>query len=196
MGFLNKSSTDVLGAAQAKMEEIKILIKPDMTAEDKGKVAGLTEEVKAMKTEALQLSEIEKLATEIKTEQVERPAPGQSGPSGFKTLGDFAQAIWRKRFDGLPDPRLGRPFIDPNEPDTPTNAKGWVESKTKGQKDLVENIGASGGFLVPIEQRTELLQVPGPEMVVRPRATVVPMTRRQIQWPTLDQTNTTAGRPA
>ena len=86
------------------------------------------------------------------------------------------------------DPRLV-PWRDKDEPNVRQDVQGWAES---GQKDLLENVGATGGFLVPIEQRTDLLQIPAPELVIRPRATRVPMRRRQIQWPTLDQTNTTA----
>ncbi len=68
---------------------------------------------------------------------------------------------------------------------------GWAEEN----KDLLEAIGASGGFVVPVEQGTNVFSVPGPVQAVRPRATRVPMRRRQIQWPVLDQTGTTSGRP-
>jgi HK97 family phage major capsid protein len=59
---------------------------------------------------------------------------------------------------------------------------------------LVENIGASGGFLVPPEFREELLAVAYEKNPIRQRATIIPMRRRQISVPTLDQTGTTAGQ--
>jgi len=58
------------------------------------------------------------------------------------------------------------------------------------KKALAEALGASGGFLVPIAYRAELFQKAYEASIVRPRATVIPMTTRQIQMPSLDQTIT------
>jgi len=59
-------------------------------------------------------------------------------------------------------------------------------------KLLQEAVGASGGFLVPIAYRPELFQKAYEASIVRPRATVIPMTTRQVQMPSLDQTITPA----
>ena len=56
-------------------------------------------------------------------------------------------------------------------------------------------MGASGGFLVPVEQGTEVYFIKPPETIVRQRATILPMRRRTLRFPTLDQTGTTANRP-
>jgi HK97 family phage major capsid protein len=58
------------------------------------------------------------------------------------------------------------------------------------QKLLQEAVGAEGGFLVPVAYRAELFAKPGEAAIVRPRATVIPMTTNQIQMPSLDQTIT------
>ena len=63
------------------------------------------------------------------------------------------------------------------------------------QKQMVENVGASGGFLVPVEQSNEIMAIVAELAIVRPRATVIRMVRRQYSRPVLDQTGTTAGRP-
>ena len=63
------------------------------------------------------------------------------------------------------------------------------------QKQMVENVGASGGLLVPPEQSMEIMEQVGELAIVRPRATIIRMTRRQYNRTVLDQTGTTAGKP-
>jgi len=191
---LSTQVADVQGKARALIAEAEaIAVKgTEATAEEKEKFVTLTNEIKGLKNHAMQLSQLEEAATAFAQvgEQKERTQPAPVD-SKFSRLGEALQAIYKATFKGQSDPRLSV-WHDGSEPATKGTKDGWVEST----KDLLENIGASGGFLVPIEQMAELLQVPGPESVVRPRCTVVPMRRRQIQWPVLDQTNTTSGRPA
>lgn len=183
---------ELMQEAKARLAEAQALAeKPDLTAEEMQTFDNLTKEVKALQDRAARLSDLTKAAESMQFMQAQAPKQAP-GPRQWKSLGEMAQAIYLATFRNSHDPRLGGAFVDSSEPESTKGAIGWVEST----KDLLENVGASGGFLVPIEQRTELLSVPGPESIVRSRATVVPMRRRQIQWPTLDQTNTTAGRPA
>ena len=63
------------------------------------------------------------------------------------------------------------------------------------QKQMVENVGASGGFLVPPEFRAEVMELAGEMAIVRPRATIIRMARRQYTTTVLNQTGTTAGQP-
>ena len=183
---------ELLTEANARLVEAKaIAANPDASGEDKEKFNNLATEVVALKNRAAAMSELNKAATELEAMTKAGP-PEPKVPAGeFKSLGHFAQAAWAASIKGRHDDRL-KYFRDSSEP-APTNGKGWVEGGE--QKDLVENIGASGGFLVPVQQQNELLQVPGPPLVVQQRATVVPMMRRQIQWPVLDQTSTAAGQP-
>lgn len=65
-------------------------------------------------------------------------------------------------------------------------------------KDMVEQTGAEGGYLVPEEFLSELIRVPEPfAEVVYPRARIIRGQRRSIQVPSLDQTGAfaAAGKP-
>lgn len=57
-------------------------------------------------------------------------------------------------------------------------------------KLLQEGLGASGGFLVPVPFLAELFYKAWEKAIVRPRARIIPMSTRQIQMPSLDQTIT------
>jgi HK97 family phage major capsid protein len=153
----------------------------------------MVEDVMSLKSRAVSMGKLEEAKAEMEGVIREQKQAQPKEHSSYERLGHFLEAIWNlKHGNHQPDPRLR--FWDDRE--EPTQA-GWMTKQTKREtKDLVENVGASGGFLVPIEQRETMFSIPAPEAIVRPRATVVPMRRRQIQWPVLDQTNTTSGRPA
>ena len=68
-----------------------------------------------------------------------------------------------------------------------------VATDIPGTRDLV--VPGRTGFLVPIEQQNVLQGVMGEGSLIRGRATRIPMARRQINLPVLDQTGTTAGVP-
>jgi len=115
----------------------------------------------------------------------------QDGPAlEFKSMAELYIAIYNATFNQRRHRGL-KSFYDKEEPGTAkTKVSGWSESK-----DLVESVGASGGFLVPTEQRPELLQWTPELVAIRERATIIPMRRRSVQIPTLDQTGTTASQP-
>src|SRR3990172_12321732 len=50
-------------------------------------------------------------------------------------------------------------------------------------KDLSEGIGADGGFIVPVEFRAVVIEKLLKEAVIRPRATVLPMSRDRLEIP-------------
>jgi len=189
---LQTKETDLIGQAATLIAEAQALaVKEDASGEDIKKFHELTAEVVSIKQRVSAMRDLEGAKAAF-----EQPAPKTPAlnANGFKTMAEFATSVWQARFGGGHDRRL-QAWYDKDEPASPAKAEGWVESGSE-KKDLLENIGATGGFLVPIEQQTEMFSIPAPEQVIRPRATRVPMRRRQIQWPTLDQTNTTAGRPA
>ncbi|MBI1916715.1 MAG: phage major capsid protein [Planctomycetes bacterium] len=67
----------------------------------------------------------------------------------------------------------------------------------EGKAALATPGGTIGGYSVPTDFLPRLLQAAAEQAVVRPRATVVPMTSRSIQVPYLDVTNApTAGDTA
>lgn len=175
-----------LACATALFAEAKaILTNEDATAEEKATVEGRLEEAKSLKAEGLQLKEIEMSAVELdaivekaRGEVEEQPAVGGSE---FKTFGAMLQAVrgWAKL--GIKDERL-RWYND----------RDGVVTEAK---DLVEAVGALGGFLVPPEYIDQLYSIIAEDNFIRQRATIIPMRRRQINIPILDQTGTTAGVP-
>lgn len=164
-------------------EATEILTNPESTAEDKVKIEGLMEEAKGLRKEAMQLKDIEAASLELKEfaaeEQKDEPV---TGGSEFKSWGEFLVATYDAKVHATFDPRL----------------KWYNEKRGKSEqatKQMVEMTGASGGFLVPTEFLARLEAVMAENAIVRPRATILPMRRRQLDVPVLDQTGTTAGYP-
>lgn len=56
-------------------------------------------------------------------------------------------------------------------------------------KNYSEKVPSEGGFLVPEEFRSQLLQLAMESAVVRPRATVIPMSNPRLHIPTVDETS-------
>lgn len=160
------------------------------TAEEKSHVEEMLEDAKRLKAEAGQLKEIEMSALELDQgmEQAVNKATGkQNGvnfqPEGtnFKSMGEMLQAIQMWAKFGERNPNLK-----------------WLhdrDGRVTEVKDLAEAVGATGGFLVPTEFQAQFYAVMGEQSFVRQRATIIPMRRRQINIPVLDQTGTTSGRP-
>lgn len=165
------------------------------TAEDKQQVEQLMEDAKVLKAEALQLKKLEELQEKaiahLQTLQPPagnpQPANGKGGGqvqgSEFKEWNEFLQAVWMAQSSRIQkaDERL-KFFYD----DAP---------KTHGQKDMSGEVGESGGFLIPLEQETQLYALTPEQSQIESRVTRVRMRRRQIDVPVLDQTGTVAGRP-
>ena len=180
-----------LEKAALLFEESKtILSNAEATAEDKGKVPQMIEDAKALKAEAAQLQEIDKfgkefLADKEAKQEEDKAKQKRTDPTKFLEWSDFLASAFRATHRDPSfrkvDPRLQR-FHDKSEDGT--------ESKT-----MVENVGASGGFLVPAEFMAQLQAVTAEMALVRGRASIIRMRRRQIGIPVLDQTGTTAGLP-
>jgi HK97 family phage major capsid protein len=197
----------MVAQAHKLFEDVKaILTNPKATAEDRAKIDGMLAEAKDLQKRAAQLKEVETaaIAAEIETKDDKRAGAGNP-PNGFKTFGQYlyhvaragnvltlreavhpaliplAQKAAQINSEG---PAVGGPH---------TGDSGWLQTKEK--KDLAENVGATGGFLVPVEQLTDLFGVTPPPNSVRAKATIIPMRRRQISVPVIDQTGTTTGRP-
>lgn len=56
-------------------------------------------------------------------------------------------------------------------------------------KNYSEKVPSEGGFLVPEEFRSQLLQLAMETAVVRPRATVIPMSNPRLHIPSVDETS-------
>jgi len=173
--------------AQAK----EILANEEATAEDKAKLEPMLTEARQLKAEGVQLKEIETSAVELEqmAEEIQAEAKADTRPAtgsgAFKSWGEFLYAVGTWHKTGQADNRLVTFYED-----APKQGAGPSQGK-----DLVEAIGASGGFLVPTEYLAELQAAQAEMGIVRGRATVIPMRRRQIDIPVLDQTGTTSGVP-
>jgi HK97 family phage major capsid protein len=92
-------------------------------------------------------------------------AIGASEDGKFKSRGEFFQKVWEAGNGRGLDPRL-------------------VEGKNLG-----ENMGDAGGFLVPEEFRPDLMQIPIEQSVIRPRAFTLPMASSTLRIPSIRDTS-------
>ena len=179
---------ELLAQAKAKIEEAKVLAQRVQDGEgeegDKERVDALIAEAKDLRARAEQYKDIAEvgavLVEEVKaTQEAEEKAQQEADlkAAEFASFGDFLVATYRFSKFRDADPRLT-----------------WFdEERGREGKALAEGIGATGGFLVPTEFRAQLLAVAAERAIVRPRATIIPMSRRSVQIPVLDQTSTTSG---
>lgn len=189
---------EALEKAHRLFQQAKAFVEAEqISAEDAEQRDKLIQEAKAFQAKAAQLKEIETAAQAF---EAEMDGEFEDQPPRTKSLGDWlcwTHRYYDPKYRGRVDPRevLGKEFeADDADEDNAWLAHKGVQTLKNGQstKDLVESVGASGGFLVPIEYRPELMGVVYEENPIRARATVIPMRRRQLQIPTLDQTGTTA----
>jgi HK97 family phage major capsid protein len=95
-----------------------------------------------------------------------KEAPGRALNGKFDTLMDFMAVVGG----------------DPRDPETAALRKDIKNAMSSTDP-------SSGGFLVPEEYRTEMLQLALSESIVRPRATVIPMSTLRVAIPTVDSTS-------
>ena len=161
---------DFAGKATALFAEAKaILSNPEATAEQLASTEQMIADAKSYQERAAQIKSIESLAVSAQQEadkQQEgelRREKNAVAPAEFKEWPEFLQAVHVANMGQRPDARLVR-FTD--------------EGERKERKDMVEGVGASGGFLVPPEFQTQLMAVQAERSLVRPRASVIRMARR------------------
>lgn len=98
---------------------------------------------------------------------INRRAVGAELIGTFDGFGDFVQAMWHR------DMPRSQALLD----------------GAKKVRAYTEKIPADGGFLVPEEFRSQLLEMSLEAAVVRPRATVVPMNSLELSFPAVDETS-------
>ncbi len=187
--------------ASVKLEEAKAILADEKIADRGERVKPLIEEAKALKAEAAQMREIGELGAGLqeakaKMEYETKEAAKPKGPAKWNSVGDFLRAVaysGDNRMGFHVDKRLLKYRPDPDEDESEVEIKQTGPGEAKAT--MVENVGARGGFLVPTEYRTELLGDAWEQNFVRQRCTIIPMRRRQVNIPMLDQTGTTANQP-
>lgn len=151
----------------------------------------------AMKSRAsnADLIEIEKRRQvamgEIEDNDPETPAPdvekALKDTGGYATLGHWFRALYNfKRHQIMSSP--GLVYWDGESDDGRARLR-----PIKDAKALAENVGATGGFLVPAEFQARLLTVMAEQTIVRPRAQIIRMNRRTVSIPALSQSEVVAG---
>lgn len=85
----------------------------------------------------------------------------------FKDFPEFLQNVWH-----------GKKTFTPEE-----------SERMALVNEYSERVPDSGGFLVPEEYRSAILALSLEESIVRPRATVIPMSSRTLNFPTVDATS-------
>src|SRR3990167_11970 len=158
-----KTSDDFAGLAKnLNMQAIAILQDSKATAEDIEKSEKMREEAAsymrrsdALKTLESQFQDARNKA--VATEELEdaelkkfQRLQAEEGMK-FKSAGEFFKRVVQARKGMLYDSRLV--FFNGGE------MNQGAFSKVSNQKDMAENIGASGGFLVPPDFRPEILQL-------------------------------------
>jgi HK97 family phage major capsid protein len=184
---------DKLGRAQQLMAEVTDIVENPESSEDlQEKVPRMIEDIKELKAAAGQLKDIAMTAVELdeavaainrETKAVRAAQDGDAEPGEFKDWGDFLLSVWRANA--------------PQRRERDSRLIFYKEEPVPGHetKQMVESTLAGGGALVPTQFLAQLQAVMGENAMVRPRATIIRMNRRQLDIPVLDQTITTAGVP-
>lgn len=167
----------------------ELLAKKDITTEDYNNAEEMYSDGKELRERSKMLAELEGLRENVKTEMTKgAPAP-QKKNDQFKSFGEYLIAVHRSMKHGI-DPRLQYQEFTEGANVDGFNKTGWPVSE--GQKDLAENTGSTGGFLVFPEHLPQLQMMTPLLEIVQQRAMNIPMKARVIQIPVLDQTGTDA----
>ena len=105
-------------------------------------------------------------------------APGHAIADVYASTGEALQAVVAEELPGR-----ARGWTNYQD------LKGKVAKVAEIQAAYSSHIGPSGGFLMPEAFRQDLLQVAHEEAVIRPRATVIPMSTPKLTLPAIHETN-------
>jgi HK97 family phage major capsid protein len=186
-----QTSEEMLGESHRLFEEMKaIAADPKSGAEERGRIPKMLEDAKGLRDRAVQLKEIFDAGLDNreiweKIQEKNTPVPGvPTRASAFKSWGDFLVKVWEAGHPNVKAPPDARLAFFKDE-----------DAKRLESKDMSGASGAGGGFLIPAEFQAQLQAAIGERSIVRPRATIIPMRRRQLDIPVLDQTGTTSNVP-
>jgi HK97 family phage major capsid protein len=180
-----QTAKEMLDYSHQLFLEMKTLAtNPEATTEERERIPKMLKDAQEWKSRGVQLKEIMSAGLDKDSLSAIEHKGSDGKPSSFKSWGQFLEKVWQAghpNFKGGPDSRLSY-FKD-------------EEAKALENKDMSGATGAGGGFLIPAEFQAQLQSAVADRSIVRGRATIIPMRRRQIDIPVLDQTATTAGQP-
>lgn len=189
-----KTYDELFERSTALFDQAKALLaKPEATAEDLTNAKKMTEDAKGLRERSRLLQEVEELKGQAQQEAQNKQAAPQTGPRSLKTFGDYLGAVWNATFERVRHPDLK---FTSYRGDTEKAFSATQPGAPSASKDLVENTGAAGGFLVFPEHRNELMMFSPLMQLVRQRAMVLRMGSRVMQIPVLNQGNTPTGGSA
>jgi HK97 family phage major capsid protein len=122
-----------------------------------------------------QAPEIKGLPRSARASLYNKRAPGARANGIFADPPEFFRATWDQA------PHRFRDFNDTLRPK--------LSKLTEIQNSYSSEIPGDGGFLIPEDLRSEILQVSLETSIVRPRATVIPMNSLRVPIPTIDDTS-------
>jgi HK97 family phage major capsid protein len=122
-----------------------------------------------------QAPEIKGLPRSARASLYNNRAPGARANGIFADPPEFFRATWDQA------PHRFRDFKDTLQPK--------LSKLAEIQNSYSSEIPGDGGFLIPEELRSEILQVSLETSIVRPRATVIPMNSLRVPIPTIDDTS-------
>lgn len=189
-------SEEEISAKALKLVEdaVAIYANSESTAEDLENADKMKTDALAFKERVASLNKLRETAIAMaEQDSVTEEKAKQFSKDEFRTLGEFLSAV-AYSYQG-PHPGL---VYKEFEGEIASGFKQTGDGQVKREwqaKDLLEQAGASGGFLVPPEFLPTLLSTEWESNVVRQRSVIIPMRRRQINVPALDMTGTTVGEP-
>jgi len=197
---MNKTNTEeLIGKSTALFEQAKaILSNAESTAEDRATVPAMLEDAKRLKAEAAQMKEIEAELYAAKSFARSEPNPNPPTPmQPERKLRHWLLDVVRAgdtRYRGPVNMADLKKLQEDAEPEWDGKA-GQSGFAAEEKATLTGAVGARGGFLVPPEFLNQLYSVSPMETPVAARASRLPMRRRTLSIPVIDQTGTTAGVP-
>lgn len=187
---INVTHTDLMNeAVKLKDEAIALLSKEDLSAEDITRAEAMLKDAEEKAGRSTKLRDLKQRANSLDTGDgdplpVDEKLHKREGEAEAKKwgghFGKFLLAVKSASRGGTKDPRLS--YFDSEIP-------------AGESKDLAEGAGSTGGYLVPTEFRPMLMAEVEESAIVRPRAMVIPMSRRSLDVPALKQDGVTAGQP-
>lgn len=176
--------------ALAIYEDVKNLTPEKMEEAQRLSAAAL--ETRSKNAELIEIEKRRAAAMgEIPDNDPENPEPdveqALKNTGGYASMGHWFRALYNfKRHQVMSGP--GLVYWDGESDD----GKAKMHP-IRSAKALAENVGATGGFLVPAEFQARLLTIATTQTIVRPRAQIIRMNRRTVSIPALAQTQVVSG---